>query len=194
MRVGTKDRSSATIREVLRSETGQSHDLLDQSLGSLDLCERGEYALFLQTQLAARRPIEAWCAVNVPNEFLPPLQSPLIEADLRAMASLVPETVIGSLSAPPNGWLGVAWAVAGSSLGNRMMLKRLASRGSDLPRSFLGDDAMPAYFARIRPLLERPAAVAEALAEQVAAAGAVFGTFASAIPRAIQEPEFEQAA
>ena len=55
----------------------------------------------------------------------------------------------------PDAWLGAAWVLAGSSLGNKMMERELAPRvAPSWPMAFIRDEAMPRYFKALRPLLE----------------------------------------
>jgi heme oxygenase len=161
----------------LRTATSEAHDRLDRAMAALDLVQRGDYAHFLRIQHTARAPIEAWGQATLPQEMLPPSQLALIEADLADLGESA-----GAPSRPfianADGALGIAWALAGSSLGNRAMLADLRKRGgAALPTRFLGDGAMPAFFASLRPQLEQPIGDA-VIAGAVAGAHAVFARFA----------------
>ena len=178
MKDGIAESKAATVRQVLRTETRESHDRVDRSLGSLDLRMPNEYATFLAMQYAARTPIEAWCAVHAPPDFRPPLQTPLLKADLQSLGYEGSTHDNLSLVAPGEGWLGIAWAIAGSSMGNRMMLKRVEKSGRAYPVRFLADPAMAEYFERIRPLIDRPRFDEPALNAMLVAARATFAIFA----------------
>lgn len=178
MKDGIAESKAATVRQVLRSETRESHDRVDRSLGSLDLRVPSEYAKFLAMQYAARAPIEAWCAVHAPPDFRPPLQTPLLNTDLQSLGYEGSTHDDLSLVAPGEGWLGIAWAIAGSSMGNRMMLKRLEKNGNNSPVNFLADPAMAEYFGRVRPLIDRPWSHEPALNAMLVAAKATFAIFA----------------
>jgi heme oxygenase len=147
-------------------------------MAALDLVERGDYAHFLRIQFDARAPIETWCQTALPQELLPPSQLALIEADLADLGESAGAASSRPFMANTDGALGIAWALAGSSLGNRAMLADLRKRGgAALPTRFLGDGAMPAFFVSLRPMLEQP--IDEAvIAAAVAGAHAVFARFA----------------
>jgi heme oxygenase len=162
----------------LRTATSEAHDRLDRAMAALDLIQRGDYARFLRVQHAARAPIEAWCQAALPQELLPPSQLALIEADLADLGESSRTASSRPFIANADGALGIAWALGGSSLGNRAMLADLRKRGgAALPARFLSDGAMPAFFASLRPKLEQPIDEA-AIAGAVAGAHAVFARFA----------------
>jgi len=173
-------RAAASLRTFLRHETVVSHGKLDFALASLRLEERRDYARFLQVQLSARAPIERWAALHCPPDLRPPAAVPLLRADLAALGASA--DVAESRFDPPPGAhpLGLAWALAGSHLGNRALLARLTRSGARLPTAFLADPHMPAFWKALRPLLESPAAAAPAAAA-LAAAEAVFACFAHTI-------------
>lgn len=168
------------LRSALRSMTKAAHDRLDASIGTLDLSDPAEYSDFLAIQYAARRPIEAWCAANMPADMCPPAQSDLIAADLATLGSRSPDHC-PAFTPPANaGWLGIAWALGGSSMGNRAMLARMhKSSAHDWPTAFLADAAMTEYWAALKPRLEQP--VSDALIDKAAnGANAVFQCFEAA--------------
>ncbi len=172
-----------TVRQFLRRSTLDAHEALDRDLGSLDLTDRGAYTVFLRRQYAARAPIEAWVHANALAALTPPDQTPLIARDLQALGASCPPFG-GEFRAPSNGAIGVAWALAGSSLGNRTMLRRIERAGASLPTTFLANRDMPEYFARLRPRLETAAASETALTAARDAALAVFAFFADVAPKA----------
>lgn len=176
--MGRTERSN--LRSVLRRETASVHDRLDRALGGEALASSGEYARFLATQYRARKPIEDWIAANMAGEEAPPEQAPLIAADLAALGADTPP-VAPSFSMPAEADpVGLQWALAGSSLGNRAMLAQRRKSGLDGPEKFLSDAAMPAFFKDLRPRLE--AEVDSASAERaVMAAHAVFACFLNAL-------------
>lgn len=170
------------LRAYLRLHTACAHDRLDRTVGALDLARPQDYRRFLRMQRAARGPIELWAAQHCPAELTPPPQSPLIDADLAALGD---QDATGAVDFdfPANGDArGVAWALAGSSLGNRAMLHSRRKRGMNRADSFLSDPAMTRFWAGLRPLLEAPAADNEAHAA-LQAAEAVFRTFQQSADR-----------
>jgi heme oxygenase len=74
--------------------------------------------------------------------------------------------------------MGVAWVLAGSNLGNRMMAAQLARRDA-LPRAsrFLNDDCSAAYWKGIQPRITAPVSAPSAHAA-MQAAHAAFDYFA----------------
>lgn len=174
------DPAKSTLRQHLRVQTRASHDLLDETLSDSDLSEPLAYARFLTTQLAARAGIEAWCDQHCPAELLPPAQIDLLQRDVSQLAQVDHTPVAAFRPDPTIDPIGVAWAVAGSSLGNRTILARLRKAGdTDLPTHFLADPAMPKFWNRLRPQLEQPATCDQA-ANAVKGAQAVFDHFLTA--------------
>lgn len=181
-----RDDPTLTLRTDLKTSTAHLHSRLDAQLGALDLAHRADYARFLGVQRAARGPIERWCRAHLPSELVPPVQSGLIAADLAALgvtsgAAAVPFAAPAVCAGTA---LGVAWALGGSSLGNRAMLAHLRRTApGDWPTAFLADPAMPAFWSAVRPHLERSANAEETRAA-VAGAEAVFAQFLAAADRA----------
>lgn len=167
-----------TIREALRHATSDAHDELDRTLGTVDLSDRESYAAFLTVQFVTRAAVERWVADHAPRTLQPPVQTPLILRDLTALGRSDLTFAERPLVAPAAGALGVAWAIGGSSLGNRFMLAKLRKNSLDLPDAFLSDREMPVFFARLRPALEGNADRTTGAA--VAAATAVFTAFTEA--------------
>jgi len=146
----------------------------------LELGDPADYALFLRLQLAARAPIERWAAQHCDESLRPPESVPLLEADLATLGALAPlreSRFEPPLDAHP---LGLAWAIAGSHLGNRALLAGLRKSGAELPTAFLDDPRLPEFWKRLRPRLEVDAAQAPAKGA-VAAAEAVFACFTRAL-------------
>lgn len=164
----------------MRSMTKGTHDRLDASIGALDLCDPDEYRDFLTIQLAARRPIEDWCAAHMPAQLRPPAQSGLIASDLAMLdSSAAVHTPEFTPDADADA-LGVAWALGGSSMGNRAMLARMQKHSpSQMPTAFLADPAMSAYWAALKPRLEQPVSAA-LIGRATSGANAVFQCFEAA--------------
>ncbi|MAS85480.1 MAG: hypothetical protein CL953_06415 [Erythrobacteraceae bacterium] len=146
------------LRAQLRAATQSDHQSLDDMLGSLDLADRHDYIRFLDVQLRARLGVEQWLFQHCPYEWLPPSQITLLRRDLEWLGHTVAEGSAPAFVAPavsPSAWLGAAWVLAGSSLGNKMMERELAPRvAPSWPMAFVRDEAMPRYFKALRPLLE----------------------------------------
>ncbi|MBB3033958.1 biliverdin-producing heme oxygenase [Alteriqipengyuania lutimaris] len=145
------------LRAKLRAATQDHHQSLDTALGRLDLAEREDYVRFLTVQARARAGVETWLARYCPPEWMPPSQAAALERDISDLghAPLRTTPAFAHGDEGPVAWLGAAWVLAGSSLGNRMMERDLSARApSGWPMAFLRDSAMPAYFKALRPLLE----------------------------------------
>ncbi|MBX7497053.1 biliverdin-producing heme oxygenase [Qipengyuania sp. 6B39] len=144
--------ASRCLRDMLKSATRAQHDALDAHLSPLAV--EGDYRIFMEIQHAARAPAESWLG-GLSTEAVPPLQSPLIAMDL---AELGAEPAAAMLPFHPQDHreaLGVIWALAGSSLGNRAILQRRRKRGEAVADRFLSDPAMPQFWAEFRPRIER---------------------------------------
>ena len=166
---------SGDLRQSLRAATAHAHDRLDSTMRAVaGWSSQADYAHFLSLQHTARTPIEAWLAANAPSDLVPPAQTPLIAADREALSQHVPVIELGF--APQRGSditaddaifqrseaLGIAWVLAGSSLGNRAILAEIRrtakARGwSEWPAAFLGNEAMLAFWKRLRTELENSA-------------------------------------
>lgn len=181
------------MRQSLRRSTEESHEALDLSLGSLDLSDRDGYARFLSVQYAARQMIEAWVDLHCPAALKPPPQTHMIADDLARLDR--PRPVMApscQFEAPHDGALGIAWALGGSSMGNRLMARRVEEGKSGLPVTFLSDGGMADFFRRIRSRLDQPATGEPTLAGSTDAAQSVFAIFATMT--ALLAPSAEQAA
>ena len=180
------DADIANLRASLRGATAHAHDLLDQTMRAASgWTSRSDYRRFLSLQHAARMPVEQWIALNAPPAFCPPPQCHLIERDLRALGwspeDNASEFSLTCRSEGDSTALGVAWVLAGSSLGNRAILKEVKRVAADSateewPCSFLGDDAMPAFWKQLRPHIEQSASHNK-LEAASRAANAVFDHF-----------------
>ena len=164
------------MRTILRDHTRAQHDVLDASLDveSLGKCDR--YADFLRRQYRARQPVEAYVE-SLGRDDMPPPAVPRLERDLHVLGVSLPP--LGSRFTLPRGSdpIGLAWAIAGSHLGNRAMLAGLDNPA--LPTDFLADERMIAYWKALRPRLDRPMTPAQAR-PAILAATAVFAQFQSA--------------
>lgn len=173
--------STLPLRAVLREATAAEHGRLDAAMGTLDLSRPEDYARFLRVQLAGREPVEAWLAAVAGTDAPPPM-SPLIRTDLEALGVDAPRQT-GTPFDPgtAEGAIGTAWVLAGSHLGNRMMLRRLAERApAGWPVAFLSDEQMAAHWRAILPALstDRPDP-----APAIASARATFAVILAAAAR-----------
>lgn len=155
--------------------TGDLHDRLDDRVSATDLSRRDDYVRFLRFQYAARYPVEQWLAAHGDDCALP-ATTPLIARDLERLGTPLPS--LSRFDHPStDGAIGIAWALAGSHLGNRAMLSRLRKSGAqEMHTRFLADDSMRAAWKDLLPVLESPHSPAKTEAA-IAAARAVFTHF-----------------
>ncbi|BDI60219.1 biliverdin-producing heme oxygenase [Qipengyuania nanhaisediminis] len=176
------------LRLHLRAATASAHDRLDSAMReAADWRSRDGYARFLALQHAARRPLEDWIAQGFDDDCAPPPQAPLIASDLAALGAAPAQGIVPFEHASRSraAQLGIAWALAGSALGNRAIAREI---GADWPAAFLTDGAMFAFWQTLRAAIEQPASADERRASS-AGALAVFSHFA-----ALAEQPFERAA
>lgn len=179
--------AATSLRAQLRSATMAAHDLLDHAMQAASGWQtRADYARFLAVQHAARNPIEQWLAAHAPaGHAPPPVQTTLIAQDLALLDTPLPPASAPFAPGPhaARGWIGAAWVLAGSALGNRAIARQVARIGGGAwPVRFLADDAMIAYWQALRTIIEEPAPSGEAEAATTAAQ-AVFSHFLAAVPR-----------
>lgn len=168
---------------MLRTATRRAHDVLDASFAGDRLEDREAYGDFLTMQLRARLPLERWAAHHCPPTLRPPETTPEILQDLLALGrpiSLRHSELVMPANADPR---GLAWAIAGSHLGNRAMLHGLRKADVQFPASFLADLRMAVFWKDLQPTLESRVSDTEAQ-RCVDAALAVFRCFEAALPPA----------
>lgn len=145
-----------TIRNYLKDETSVEHARLDERLGALITDDTKDYAAFLAIQYCARRGIECWLDRHCPPGPPPP-QTGLIARDLADLGHQPPLATPDFATSDGAQALGVCWVLAGSALGNRTILSRMARLGARRPVAFLSDPEMGEYWRGLLPALQRPA-------------------------------------
>lgn len=171
---------TASLRNILKERTHHLHESLDSGLRS-DVSDNQGYASFLTIQYSARAPIERWSRSRMPAQLCPPPTASLIALDL-ATLGVVPPTEETFVVPEGADMRGLAWALGGSSLGNKAMLLARRRAGCDGPDHFLADTATATFFRGILPMLSDTPSAAEAECA-IVAAEAVFHTFLSALSR-----------
>lgn len=178
----SRDTNATTLREHLRSATAHAHGVLDSSsqLASKWRSTK-DYADFLNAQYTARISVELWLSMFAPAELKPPEQTPMLAYDLAGLGRTIPvlhpkfhADFKGDASA-----LGVAWVLAGSSLGNRAMLHEMKQGphgGANWPHQFLSSHSMTEFWKNLRRRVEMPGSHEEA-EEATRTAKAVFEHF-----------------
>lgn len=106
----------------------------------------------------------------------------LIAQDLDILGRELPQT--GAKFAMPQGAdpVGLAWVLAGSHLGNRMMLKGVREKAPGWPVNFLADESMGRFWKDLRAQLDTPVTLASAHSATIAAR-AVFDHFIAVFDR-----------
>lgn len=141
-----------SLREVMRRSTRDLHDALDSLLAPL--ADGDRYVGFLAVQYAARMPIEAW--FDRESEILqPPSQTRILADDLEVLGADLPVPQARFLPRSNAEAIGIAWVLAGSSLGNKVILRRRRAYDGGRATSFLSNNAMPRFWDELRPRLER---------------------------------------
>ncbi|MDY7097256.1 MAG: biliverdin-producing heme oxygenase [Pseudomonadota bacterium] len=181
--------TTRNLRAHLREATARAHDLLDDTMrAAAGWQTRDDYAAFLKIQYSARLSVEHWLSIYASPAIHPPAQTRLIAKDLTELGEELPD-ILDSLVFDPRQEashdvaLGIAWVLAGSSLGNKAILsevRRIArAEGADAwPTRFLGDEAMLQFWKSLRREIEKPATQHQSDAAS-RAAGAVFDHFLS---------------
>ena len=138
------------LRTTLKDATRGLHDALDLRMGPLSM-ER-DLRDFLTLQYRARLPLEAWleAAMDAP----PPAQTPLLVEAMHASNTPVPRCDFERWDGDRRECLGIAWLLAGSSLGNRSILAHRRKAGLSGGEAFLGNAGMVAYWNTLRAELE----------------------------------------
>lgn len=176
-------KKECTLRQFLKNKTASLHGKLDALITPLATGDAADYTRFLVVQYRARLPIERLIsALNRPNS--PPEQTPLIVADLASLNWPMPPAA-HPFALPENAHpIGLYWVLAGSSLGNRMLLRRVQAANPALPTQFLADGLMAAYWKHLKPQLDAQLRSEDA-AHALAAAKATFDHFLAAAHREI---------
>lgn len=167
------------LRHWLKEGTADLHDRLDASTDAAALGSDSVFVTFLIAQYRARQPIETWADQYLDASLQPPPVADLIAEDLRELGAPVPTTRPFELptAADP---IGVAWAIGGSSLGNKALLFERRRMGAHHAERFLADTRGMLFFRSLLPRLALTASEAEA-AGAICAAEAVFQIFLDAV-------------
>ncbi|MDO9489772.1 MAG: biliverdin-producing heme oxygenase [Sphingomonadaceae bacterium] len=128
-----------TVRQALRTATGDSHERVDAAFSGFDLSDHTSYGRFLSAQAAAHIPVEAALEQSGIASVLPDWPSrqraDLLRADLAALGLSPPAA--GALPAFDTAaeMLGAVYVLEGSRLGGALLRRSVPA---DLPCSFLG--------------------------------------------------------
>lgn len=177
--VATTSRSELhPLRHWLKEGTAALHDRLDASVDSAALGDEARYCDFLIAQYRARGAVEEWARAHLDPDIRPPETADLIAQDLRELGKPVPAHA--AFDPPPSDPLGVAWAIGGSSLGNKMLLSERRRMSACHAERFLSDTRGIAYFRSLLPKFAAPVSRSDADGA-VRAAEAVFQTFLASV-------------
>ena len=169
-----------STRFALRDRTAPCHERIDARFGRLDLASREGLGTFLAASHAALQAIEPLLA-GAPG--LPALPSRLdaLEADLAALGHRPPAPAAAPRGLDP---LGVAYVVAGSALGGRLLARRRAASHDPAVRAagrFMDDARMMPYWTAVQGSLRAVAPGGGRLEALTHAAVATFGVYADAL-------------
>ena len=170
---------SASLREILRTQTAASHESLDALFGTLDLGEREDFARFLSAHyigLSALYPLyHAFVADELAME--PPPYPAMLRRDLAAMgrdAAHLPTISPGGDLDP----LAVTYVLAGSRLGLTMLArKNYWGRRDARAAVYMDDTEGMAVWRSLLAKMAEPHPDAEAQARIVASANDAFAVF-----------------
>ena len=178
------------LREQLRQATALTHSRMDEAVGQWPLSSNRDYAAFLMAQIDARSRLDAAFRRQPPAMIeAPPAQTSLIAHDLGELGFAAPTVSRDFSLDDPYAALGAAWAMSGSSLGNRTLLVRRHKAGLSGAERFLSDSCLPSYFRELLSVLARPHRPEE-VAAAVTGAEAAFNIF----EEAFAQPHMEAAA
>jgi len=172
--------------------------MLDTSMRpASDWRSPADYARFLNAQYAARVSVELWLSMFATPGLKPPEQTPFIAHDLAQLGKPIPAAgprfdmdFAGDATT-----MGVAWVLAGSSLGNRAMLHDMRlnlPEGTHWPHEFLGSQAMTRFWKELRSRVEVPVSQDKA-DEATRAARCVFEHFLGVARSDVSSPVLEEA-
>ena len=175
--------SKRSLRAHLKDSTQKVHDDLDSAVSPASWTTPQEYALFLKQQLEARQPIERWADENCPIAIRPPDTAALLVEDLADLGLSCDEATRPAFALPlQSDPIGLAWAIAGSQMGNKVILAKLKKANSpeaQLPVRFLSDPRMGPFWRSILPYLEKEMTLEQAQ-PAIMAALSVFARFRDA--------------
>lgn len=173
-----RERNRIILRTHLRGSTARQHARLD-AVAAVEgrFADVGVYRHFLARQHAARFGIEEWVALHCPSELAPPPVTRLILRDLAESGCSNLSCASQPFALPEDADpVGLAWAIAGSHLGNRAMLHSLRQEAPEASAHFLADERMRDFWLQLKPRLEREVYLSEAQSA-ARAASAVFEHF-----------------
>lgn len=179
------------VRLELRERTRARHDVVDRGISRLDLGDRGDFVRFLITQrlaLAVLEPLLVDCLPGRPW----PSRLGLLDGDLAHLeVGSLPALELadwGHAAPDPAERLGLAYVVAGSHLGLRVLRMRW-SGASDArvlaAGRFMEDDAVARWWPALEEALEAQLTDGESLARAVESAQATFGLYGCALEAAL---------
>lgn len=162
------------MREILRRETDMQHLALDTELGALDPAKVEDLGALLCVHARALPPLEAalrdWDGDGAGNPFAAGRLSGLVRQDLAALGLAAPAP-LPMPAVPAGGRIGVAYVLAGSRLGARVLARRWRESDDAAVRRagrYLGDREGQGYWQALLHVLataeiDVPAATAGAV-------------------------------
>ena len=122
-----------STRNILRQATQRDHELLDRSMGRLDLTDRADYGILLNVHYNALRALAGRWSVRDHPDFSGLLTC--LENDLRALNCPFGHAVVAqAANAECPGQWGLAYVIRGSRLGAAILRNRVPA---GYPTSYL---------------------------------------------------------
>ncbi|MEM1343796.1 MAG: biliverdin-producing heme oxygenase [Pseudomonadota bacterium] len=179
----TRPASAQATRFALREATAAEHARTDATFGRLSLTAAADYALFLAAHHRALCCCLDHVARHWPEGALPARLADDLAADLEALGCGVPAAIPGTPldGADPR---GVAYVVAGSHLGAKVLRKRWGESADPRVQAagrYLASDDLHAYWPRLLQRLKAVDPGSAAFAGLASAATATFALFIDAL-------------
>jgi heme oxygenase len=183
-------REAETLRDRLRRATGPAHGRLDSAFAGLDLRLRPDYERFLLVNArvvpALEQAMERGGIERVLPDWPGRRRAAALRRDLRrlGLAAPLPTPLPAALeSGTAFGQLGIAYALEGSRLGARLLLRAVETSSDAAVRAastFLSHGTTPNLWRSFLEQLNRHASVGPAAAEAEVGARAVFEAYLAA--------------
>lgn len=177
------------LRDLLRRETAADHQTLDDRFSALDLQQIDGYSCFLRSHhMALGYCYRTFATNDATVAFLPPNPVPELSMDILALGDKIPDDWMPRQ--PLDGsWLGMAYVLAGSRLGARILLKRVLEKPSAIPAqaiAYLESQQDPAPWKKIVEALKATKPDPDMANAIILSARQTFGVFNEAVGEIIE--------
>jgi len=172
------------LRDLLRRETAADHQILDDRFSALNLQHVDGYSSFLRSHhMALGYCYRAFATNGAKGDLLPPNPASELSNDILALGGNIPADWAPHqpLEGAP---LGMAYVLAGSRLGARILLKRVLEEPSRIPAqatAYLESQQDPAPWKKIVTSLKALKADPDTANAIILSARQTFGVFNEAL-------------